>query len=83
MRRAESIRNSQRRQPSGRPITNASNIERVEVVIIVGCLLVGIGVGMIAGNAGAGALIGLGIGFLGEGLFGRGRIPWGRSRSAD
>jgi len=52
-------------------------------VIIVGCLLVGIGVGMIAGDAGAGALIGLGIGFLGEGLFGRGRIPWGRSRSAD
>jgi len=57
--------------------------ERVEAVIIVGCLLVGIGVGMIAGNAGAGALIGLGIGFLGEALFGRGQTPWSRSRSAE
>lgn len=52
-------------------------------MIIVGCLLVGIGVGMIAGNAGAGALIGLGIGFLGEALFGRGQTPWSRSRSAE
>jgi len=52
-------------------------------MVITGCLLVGIGIGMIAGDTGAGALIGLGIGFLGEALFGRGRMPWTRSRSSD
>lgn len=51
-------------------------------MIIVGCLLVGVGVGMIAGNAGAGVLIGLGVGFLGEAWLGRGRKLY-RGRSSD
>lgn len=33
-------------------------------MITVGCLLAGIGVGMLFGHTGAGALIGLGVGFV-------------------
>lgn len=33
-------------------------------MIIVGCLLVGVGVGMLLDHTGAGTLIGLGVGFV-------------------
>lgn len=46
-------------------------------MIIVGCLLVGIGVGMFLDEAGIGTLIGLGVGFLFTGLFGE-REPFMR-----
>jgi len=37
---------------------------------------------MVTGNAGAGALIGLGVGFVAEALVHKG-YPWGRRRSQD
>ncbi len=33
-------------------------------MIIAGCLLIGVGLGMLFGHTGAGSLIGLGVGFL-------------------
>lgn len=46
-------------------------------MIIVGCLLIGLGIGMFFEEAGIGVLIGLGLGFLFTGLFGE-REPWMR-----
>lgn len=42
-------------------------------MIIAGCLLVGIGLGMLFGHTGAGTLIGLGVGFLLEYFWSRGK----------
>lgn len=39
-------------------------------MFFVGCLLLGIGLGIVFGQAGAGTLIGLGAGFIAEGLAG-------------
>lgn len=44
-------------------------------MIIVGCLLVGLGIGMFFDEAGIGVVIGLGLGFLFTGLFGE-RNPY-------
>ena len=41
-------------------------------MIIVGCLLWGIGIGQFVGNTGAGTLVGLGAGFIIEYIVGRG-----------
>ncbi len=43
--------------------------------IFVGCMFIGIGLGMLYGNTGAGALIGMGVGFILEALI---RRPLGR-----
>jgi hypothetical protein len=44
-----------------------------EAMIIAGCLLIGVGLGMVFGHTGAGALIGLGAGFLLEFFWSRGK----------
>lgn len=40
-------------------------------MLVVGCLLVGIGIGMVFDNAGAGVMVGLGVGFILETLVSR------------
>ncbi len=40
-------------------------------MLFVGCLILGIGIGLLFDEAGAGTLIGLGVGFILEGLLGR------------
>ena len=37
--------------------------------LFVGCMFVGIGIGMYVGETGAGTMIGMGVGFLFRGLF--------------
>lgn len=44
-------------------------------MIIAGALLLGMGIGMAFGDAGAGVIIGLGVGLLLQGIFGKGQIP--------
>ncbi len=40
-------------------------------LVFVGCVVLGIGIGMLFDDAGAGVMIGTGIGFLGMALVGR------------
>lgn len=48
-------------------------------MLFVGCLMLGIGIGLLFDQAGAGTLIGLGAGFILEGLLGRMK-SWYRDR---
>jgi hypothetical protein len=49
-------------------------------MIFVGCLFLGIGIGLVFDNAGAGTLIGVGVGFLLEGLLSSERFRGVRGR---
>jgi hypothetical protein len=40
-------------------------------VAFVGCIVLGVGIGMLFDNPGAGSLIGVGVGFLAMALFGK------------
>jgi hypothetical protein len=42
-------------------------------IAFVGCTVLGVGIGMLLDNPGAGALIGVGVGFLAMALFGKGK----------
>ncbi|MFD2759957.1 hypothetical protein [Lentibacillus juripiscarius] len=40
-------------------------------IAFTGCLFVGIGIGMMAGDTGVGVMLGMGVGFLAMALFGK------------
>ncbi|WP_175631792.1 hypothetical protein [Virgibacillus siamensis] len=40
-------------------------------IAFTGCVVLGVGIGMLFGNAAAGSLIGVGVGFLAMALFGK------------
>lgn len=51
-------------------------------MMITGCLMLGLGLGMLVGNTGAGVMIGLGVGFILEYVTGRsGGYRWGSKGS--
>ncbi|RLF04596.1 MAG: hypothetical protein DRK00_06385 [Thermoprotei archaeon] len=48
---------------------------RLEGLMIVGFMLVGMGAGMLLGNSEAGMLVGMGVGFIAAALLGLRRAP--------